>query len=841
MFTTAVIGCACVASSPVYAQQANGASTGQIAFSIPAQPLRSAIDAFVRATGWQVGYPSGAVAGQTTRALFGTMSPADALRTMLAGTGVSARLTGPNAAALIPTASAGAAGVPDDGSLLLDVIDVNAARGVTAADAPYMTPGSSSHISAEQIGRTPPTSAGDIFKSTPGVISAGNHIGASIDVNIRGLQGQNRVNVMVDGTRQTGGTYRGYRGARNEVYVDPDFIGGVDISKGPFGGAGGVGAMGGVVNLRTIEAQDVVKPGQTYGAKVKTSLGSNTRNPPSTGTTDIRGGGGPGFFNGDAWSGSVAAGVTEEAYDFVAGFSRRQSGNYFAGKKGKATFLDDRNLGAPYEWRLSPFGPGEEVLNTSQNVTSFLAKGAVRWGDGHSLKLGYNRYENKYGENYETLLNFALGTSFVIPASQLALSKTTTNTFTSEYNYKPAGDGLIDVTTHLWASDLRSKSDAVRQLAASDPNSSGETHVRTYGGDAANTSVFDTPFGRLTTKNGVEFVAERASGDQMILVYPWATVPMSFNPNGTRDLASVFDQTKLDLTNWLSVAGSLRYDHFWAEGKGDTADYASKVDGGRVSPSATVTVTPIDGLQIFGAYVEGWRPPSLRETASVGAGGILASAELKPETSRNFEFGANVLRDSVFREGDRLRVKAARFDNTYDNYIIRSRDASFNYTWSNVDHAKFKGFELSAEYDAGFAFAEAAFTRYDDVKFCNDGVCGLNVVATDYGVMTVPPKYTASLTGGVRLFDRRLTLGGRLYIIGERFGGYKIAPGAVNPPTYYKKNTIVDLFGSYKFTDDISLDVSVENVGDKYYLDPLAAGIVPSPGRTIRTSLAARF
>jgi hemoglobin/transferrin/lactoferrin receptor protein len=829
-------------ANPAAAQTGQPATSGLVALSIPAQPLRSAVNAFIRATGWQTGYPSRAEEGRTTQPVFGSMPPQQALSIMLAGTGLVPRFTGPRSAALVDGMTSDM--VPtslerqDGDSTLLEDIEVIGTRSVTAADAPYLTPGSSSHISAEQINRIPPTNPGDIFRSTPGVIASGNRIGTSLNVNIRGLQGQSRVNVMVDGTRQTGGTYRGYSGARDEVFVDPDFLAGVDIEKGPSGGVGGAGAMGGVVNLRTIDARDVVKEGQTYGAKVKASFGSGTKSPPDKGEREMRNGA-PGFINGDAWSGSMAAGVSEDAYDVVAAFSRRRSGNYFAGEKGKSTFRDDRNpLSPPVEKALAPFGPGDEVFNTSQDVTSFLVKGGVRWGDGHSAKLGYTRYENRYGENYETLLNFALPGPFPVPADQRALGKTTTDTFTSEYRWDPAGNDLIKLASHLWASDLRSRSDVARELFA-DPRVDGRTHAKSYGGDISNVSSFETPAGQLTIKNGGEFVIERARGEPVDLGFAL----YSFNPTGNRELASAFNQSKIDVTDWLSFSGGLRYDYFWSKGVGDiAAAIAPKMKGGRLSPSASVTVTPVQGLQVFAAYTEGWRPPSLRESAAFGAGGITNNPDLKPETSKNVEFGVNVARDDLLRDGDRARLKLARFDNRYDDYIRRTRDpATFIYSWSNIDKARFKGFELSAEYAVGFAFAEAAFTRFDKVRFCDGGMCDFSVVGTDYGVQTIPPKYTATLTGGVRLLDRKLTLGSRLYFIGERFGGYPLAPAAVNPPTYWAKNTIFDLFGSYKFTDDVSLDLALENVGDRYYLDPLAAGLVPSPGRTFRTSLSARF
>ncbi|WP_102960619.1 TonB-dependent receptor [Mangrovicella endophytica] len=820
------------------------AGTGGLSLDIPSQDLGRALTVFADRAGLRLLVPSDLVAGRRSPALAGTYTRGQALDRLLAGSNLSYGISGSTITISGPSASEAAAlASAGDGTIVLDVVNVLGDR-TAAADAPYSRPDSSAHIDAEQLARVPATSVGDVFKSTPGVISAGNRVGASLDVNIRGLQGQNRVAVLVDGTQQSGGTYRGYRGARSEVYVDPDFLGGIDITKGPSGGAGGVGAMGGVVNLRTIDAADVVKPGQTFGALVKGSLGSNTDSPPDAGTLEMRDDR-PGFINGEAWSGSAAVAVTEENYDLVAGVSRRKAGNYYAGKKGSATFYDDRApFSTPFDRPLSPFGPGEEVFNTSQDVTSFLTKGTVRWGDGQSLKLGYTFYDNEYGENYETLLNFALPSvpgGFTLPAEQYDLSHTRTHTFTSEYKFDPSDSDLIDLTAHLWASELSSRSGPVELLLAQ-PGLLGDTDVRSYGGDVSNTSFVDTAVGSLTVTNGAEFVLERARGDATVIVYDWGDVqPLSFNPNGDRDLVSVFNQSKLDITSWLTLGGGLRYDHYSSHGTGETADFAADKSGSRVNPQVNVTVTPFDGVQLFGSYVEGWRPPSLRETTAMGFGGLVVNPDLDPETSKNFEFGINVSRDDLITAGDTARFKAVRFDNNYDDYIIRYRRPDFVYSWTNIDEASFRGYELSASYDAGYAFVEAAYTRYDDVKFCNDEVCGPEVAATDYGIMTIPPKYTATLTGGVRLFERKLTLGGRAYMIGERFGGYDLAPGAVNPPTYWAKETIFDVFGSYKFTDDVSLDASVENIGDRYYLDPLASGLVPAPGRTFRANMSLKF
>src|SRR5690606_9829397 len=107
---------------------------------------------------------------------------------------------------------------------------------------------------------------------------------------------------------------------------------------------------------------------------------------------------------------------------------------------------------------------------------------------------------------------------------------------------------------------------------------------------------------------------------------------------------------------------------------------------------------------------------------------------------------------------------------------------------TNIDQAEFRGYELSARYDTGKFFFEAGFTKYDDVEFCGNGVCGQAAAAGDYGITNIPPKYSGTVTVGARLFDDRLEIGTRVYSFGERFGGYAMAPGAVNPPTVWNKS-----------------------------------------------------
>ena len=67
----------------------------------------------------------------------------------------------------------------------------------------------------------------DLLSGMSGVYSG------ALDPNIRGVQGQGRIPVTIDGTEQAITVWRGYAGANNRNYVDPNIISSVSIEKDP--------------------------------------------------------------------------------------------------------------------------------------------------------------------------------------------------------------------------------------------------------------------------------------------------------------------------------------------------------------------------------------------------------------------------------------------------------------------------------------------------------------------------------------------------------------------------------------------------------------------------------
>jgi len=106
-----------------------------------------------------------------------------------------------------------------------------------------------------------------------------------------------------------------------------------------------------------------------------------------------------------------------------------------------------------------------------------------------------------------------------------------------------------------------------------------------------------------------------------------------------------------------------------------------------------------------------------------------------------------------------------------------------------------------------------------------------------------PPRFSANLTTGLRFFDEALTVGGRVtYTSGPTSTLDKPwQTGATTPQIEYRSVALFDLFLKYTLVENTEVNVSLQNLTDRYYLDPLAQSFMPAPGRTVRMGVVTRF
>lgn len=233
-----------------------------VRFDIPAQPLASAISAFMRASDWDVGFTSSAVAGKRSTAVSGSMSPAQALNALLAGTGIRASISGPSTAALVSATEGDA--IDANGATVLGTISVTSAPGYTEGSGSYTaqdaaigkgvtslreTPQAVSIITRQRIEDQNLTTLSEALEKTTGLTStrAGSTAGSSLgnDTNFYS-RGFPVGNIRIDGGAAMETVMNGFgsiSGVDMAQYDHVEFMRGID------GLYSSTGDPGGTINL----------------------------------------------------------------------------------------------------------------------------------------------------------------------------------------------------------------------------------------------------------------------------------------------------------------------------------------------------------------------------------------------------------------------------------------------------------------------------------------------------------------------------------------------------------------------------------------------------------------
>ncbi|WP_428029132.1 TonB-dependent receptor domain-containing protein [Ancylobacter sp.] len=857
---------------PAMAQQ-------QFSYSIPAGSLGRALNAWARASGMTFLASAEVLSGRSTQGLTGTYPPHQALEALLRGTDLAYNVSG--ATVTIRNAGEGAAtgGTVDD-AIALDVITVS--DGGNPVDRPFETAAPVAYISRETIERFRGSSPADIFRGTPGVMSGEARNGAgAVDVNIRGMQGFGRVATTIDGAENGVTVYQGYQGLSNRTYVDPDLLAGIEITKGSDVASRGIA---GTVAMRTLDAGDIVKPGETWGVRVKGEFGTNSAEPeagakggylwpstPSSTPVAVPSASGmdrPGTLDPRNGSASFAAGVKEENYDLFAAYAYRNRGNYFAGENGPGANpvnTGPRTVCGTYtcaDWPeyvdntgLTNYRAGEEALNTQLETESWITKATMRFGDGHSLQAGYTGYRAEAGDLLASRFTGERGQS----TQQEQTAGTTVDTGTLRYRWDPDDNDLIDLKSNLWTTRLELRNPR-RGSTIPTPESLGlPAGYRTgsdtvmWGADATNTSHLSFErYGSLDLVTGLSYLNEDTRpSDYSQALEGWLNLR-----DAAREEAAVFSKVAYQPLDWLTLNAGLRYSHYWSDDRSTNSNSAyvnpePERDEGGFSPSVGVTVEPVDGAQLYVNYSNALRFPSLFEAGSAFT--IIPNPDLKPERSSNWEIGANYVRDGLFSANDQGMLKFSYFNWDVKDYVTREFRAfqGDGYEWFgmqvyNIDRAKFAGLEFSARYEnAGFTAAFGA-NYYLDIEYCRTADnCDSKTLYGDYATNHVPPEYMVNLTLSQKFLDDTLTLGGQVSYIGPRAIGHGqvTAQGAAQFITQinWDPYLLVDVFAEYKINENLTASIRVENLTDQYYVDPLGLVNQPGPGRTFYAGLTGTF
>lgn len=842
-----------------HAQSGNGAVVQ--GFDIPAATLEEALRIYMRQSGVQVSWSGIDGTAIRVNAVKGNLSAAAALSRLLEGTGLTYRFTAATSA-ILEAAPRADAGTVQLGTLRVEGANDGAGGGARGAGGTvagnagegrtFTGAQSTAYFSRERIERFRGTSPGDFLSGTPGVLNGDNRNSGALDVNIRGMQGMDRVPVVIDGSLQQSTVYRGYSGVAGRTYLDPDLVGSVTIEKGPSAAADGVGATGGLVRVDTIGAKDLIAEGNDFGIRFRGGLSGNNVAPPPTATPGTGTGSAerfdrPGALDLGGWNFSVAAAGRVGDIELVGAVARRKLGNYFGGEHGTVPPGGTGTLGNV----LQRYNLGEEVLSTSQDNSSYLLRGTWRFGDGHGIDLSYVRYESDFGEMMPSqIIRFG-------GALQAPLSRAEVNTYTARYRWDPDSTDLINLKIDAWKTDSFTSIETLYRYVFPNGNVSVtdaayQSQSTRWGVNLSNRSTLHTPLGRLDLDYGGSYAREDMTPPRGWDTYKGNSGYTSFvEPrHGWRDEFSGFIAGELKPNDWVTFNAALRYTntvsqdltetHTWAgTPQVEVTGYNRESNAG-FAPIASFLIEPVKGLQFYARYAEAIRNPSLFESTTGFSFYPDPRNPIRPEHARTSEVGANLQLANLAKAGDLLQAKLAYFSNDIDDYLTRGISEGMT-SIINIEKARLQGVEASFQYDAGVVFADFGGTYYTFKQFCGTNhTCREGGTADSYVPAHLPPKLSLNVNAGVRLLDERLTLGGRYRHVGGRdtpiitFGG---SMTSIDWSPY----DLFDAYGSFDISDDLRLDVAIDNLTDRYYMDALTLGLMPSPGRTVRIGMTAGF
>jgi catecholate siderophore receptor len=572
-----------------------GDTTASIRFNIPAQPLDDALRAFSRQAAVRVQLDVSAASGVRSMAVSGALTAPEALRQLLAGTGLAAQFADGE------TALVARGGGSASGAYTLTPLTVVGSRSVgyaarrtttaTKTDTPLRdTPQSVSVVTGELIADQSMQSMADVVRYVPG-ITMGQGEGHRDAPTIRG--NGSTADFFVDGVRDDAQYLR-------DLYNTER----VEALKGSNAMIFGRGGGGGVINRVTKEAQWAPTRAFTL----------------ATGSYDHRRGS---IDVGQGLGASVAArfnGVFEDSRGFRDEFGLRRYGlnPTLAVALGARTtvrggfeyFSDERTVdrgipsfqGRPSSADIHTFFGNPDLSHSEvevQSATAFIEHGIG--GLTIRNRSRWTSYDKFYQNSFPGAVN--------ADASMVTLSA---------YNNATDRRNLFNQTDLTWGM-----------------NTAGVRHTLLAGAE----------FGRQETENFREtgYYNDATTSITAPFGTPTVTTPITFRQSAsdadneaTATVAGVYVQDQLELSRWLQAIVGLRFDRFNVDFHNNRNDESLDRGDDLLSPRAGLIVKPAEQVSLYGSYTVSYLPSSGDQFSSLNA----TTETLEPEQFTNYEAGA---------------------------------------------------------------------------------------------------------------------------------------------------------------------------------------------------------
>ncbi len=661
-------------------------------------------------------------------------------------------------------------------------------------------PGQVTVIERDTIDTLSPSAVSDMLRDVPGVDFAGGPRRTGEAPSIRGLSGEN-ILILLDGARQS------FISAHDgRFFIDPEIIGTAEVVRGPASALYGSGAVGGVLAFETVEAEDLLREGETWGARMR---------------------GGYQSVNGESF-GTLTAFTRQDNLDALASFGLRQSG--------------DIRLGSGAD------------LPSDDEIATGLVKLGYAFTDAFRADVSWQRFANTAIEPNNG--QGTLGTGDAVLDRNVD-KDVETETWRAGLRFDPVSD-LVNTRLTVYQS-----TSGVDEFDATEPRTIIR-EIETTGASLRNAARFDLSGIRTTLTVGADWYADEQTGrDSSVGDGVRAGVP-----DGRSEFTGAFAQIEAEIDRPLGLPGRLivipavRHDAFESTSSVDPESNSDE----EVSPRLAASYGPAEWFRVFGSYSQGFRAPSINELYLDGVhfpvphpvlfnpamgqfvfvnNNFIPNPSLAPETSETVEFGLGVDFRNLVADGDRLQGKISYYESDVEDLIDLSVNFAFDPTCfappaffpcsagttssANVESAELDGVEAEVVYDSERVHARATFASIDGANM---------MTGEDVGALT-PDRLALDL--GLKMPEWNARIGTRVQYAGdfERRGADSM--GGLVVVEERDSYAVLDLYATWSpdAAQGLRFDLGIENVFEEDYARVFES--VSEPGRNFKIAATWQF
>ncbi|WP_201599555.1 TonB-dependent receptor domain-containing protein [Psychrobacter piscatorii] len=621
----------------------------------------------------------------------------------------------------------------------------------------------------------------DFLDVVPGV-SVGGTSSVNQRIRVRGLDDTN-LKVTIDGARQEGALF--YH--MGDVTIDPDLLKQAEVSVGNNSVTLGNDAIGGAVAFETVDAADLLKPGQKVGAKLHTGYASN---------------------NDELLTSATVYGAPTENVDLLAYYGKRDAD---AGEDGK----------------------GRKIQTENSEGENILLKAGAYVGSDHHVGASFSRTENK--GKFPLRPDFpAGGWNPIIP------QEVKRDTYALDYAYSPANQ-LVDVDANIYqtSTQILRNSDGI-------PGFEFDAEVKTTGGKIQNTSIVDSSIingvpGVHKLIAGVEHYkkesemardfgkasTDEATNTSVYLEDQWQMGKLSLTPGVRYDRYESPEYVSAGKT-YDNIVGALAASYEIAPRTQLFASYTQLFNG----PDLSQTIFNSDGVD---TYVNNDLKAEEGDNAEVGIATTLRGLTMADDSlklsAKYFETNIENYIEFVRAGGSRTGMNC-----TTGQLGTSAAPEACQGVINNDEDFKIKGVELSADYRAdnfnmGLSYARAR-SKGEDTGYNISSVSGSGSESGDKYMVNLGYAPTSTTE-----------LGWRSTYVAD------VTPNTAGDDNEKPGYDVHDIFMTYAPTqiEGLKATLGVYNIFDETYASHASRNSIDDAytdfemGRNIKTSLTYQF